>query len=252
MDSRPQSIDEVLAELDKIIAVSIENADYLAVFAYVYRRTTAQIKAEIVAKSFDNNERMENLDVIFANRYLDAYNQFLQENTSTSSWLVSFKAKNQRLTILQHLLLGMSAHINFDLGIAAVEAAKGQNIDDLKDDFMKVNDILADLTNEMQRKISRVSRLLILLDWIGGKSDEKVANFSIKKARQFAWKVATTLNLLNEENKQKAIREFDDEIAKLNRTIVSPPGKILNIVLKIISRFEEKNIEKIVENLKAD
>lgn len=252
MNRRPQSIDEVLAELDKIIAASIENADYLAVFAYVYRRTTAQIKAEILAKSFDNNERMEKLDVIFANRYLDAYHQFLRENTSTSSWLVSFKAKNQRLTILQHLLLGMSAHINFDLGIAAVETAQGQNINDMKGDFMKVNDILADLTNEMQRKISRVSRLFILLDWIGGKSDEKIANFSIKKARQFAWKVATTLNLLTEESKQKAIREFDDEIAKLNRTIVSPPGKILNIVLKIISRFEEKNIEKIVENLKAD
>jgi len=252
MTDLPQNIDDVLVELDKIIATSIENADYLAVFAYVYRRTTAQIKSEILAGSFDDNKKMEKLDVAFANRYLDAYNKFVNEKKPSSVWLVPFDARYQKLTILQHLIMGMSAHINFDLGIAAAEISQGQNIDNLKNDFMKVNQILADLTNEMQARIARVSKLLFLVDWIGGKSDEKIANYSIKKARQFAWNVATTLVLLEGESKKIAIQKFDDKIAKFNRLILNPPGKILNTILKIIGFFEEKNTEKIVKNLRAN
>ncbi len=252
MTNPPNNIYEVLIELDKIIAKSIEDGDYLSIFAYVYRRTTAQIKQEILAEKFEDNERMERLDVVFANRYLDAYQRFKNGKNPTASWQVPFDARFKKLTILQHLVMGMSAHINFDLGIAAAEIAQGQDIKDLKNDFMKVNEILANLTNEMQSRVSRVSNLLFLLDWIGGKSDEKIANFSIKKARQFAWNVATTLSVLDEEDKLKAIEAFDDQIAKLNHRIQNPPGKILNFILKIIGFFEEKNIEKIVENLRAN
>ena len=252
MNQFPQSIDEVLNELDKIIETSIEQGDYLAIFGYVYRRTTAQIKTEILAKNFEDNERMERMDVVFANRYLVAYQQFVKKEKPTSSWEVPFKARFQRLTIMQHLILGMSAHINFDLGIAAAETAKGQNIDSLKNDFMKVNDILAELINEMQDRIGRVSRLMVLLDWIGGKSDEKFANYNIKKSRQFAWTVAKTLSILAEEDKQKVIKKFDYKVAKFNRGIINPPGKILKTTLKIIGFFEEKNIEKIVKKLKEN
>ena len=252
MTELPKSIDGVLIELDKIIDTSIKSGDYLAVFAYVYRRTTAQIKAEILAGNFEDNERMEKLDVTFANRYLEAYQQFENKFSPSASWLVSFNAKSNKLTIMQHLILGMSAHINFDLGIATAEVAQGQDIMQFKSDFMKVNDILAQLTNEMQFRVARVSNLMFLLDWIGGKSDERIANFSIKKARQFAWKVATTLALLDDASKKIAIQKFDNEIAKLNKAILNPPGKILNTVLKVVGFFEEKNTNKIVKNLRAD
>ncbi|WP_408024472.1 DUF5995 family protein [Tenacibaculum sediminilitoris] len=33
--------------------------------------------------------------------------------------------------VLQHLLIGMNAHINFDLVIVAAEVSKGQNIQNL-------------------------------------------------------------------------------------------------------------------------
>ena len=252
MTKLPQSIDGVLIELDKIIETSIKNSDYLAIFAYVYRRTTAQIKAEIIAGNFEDNERMEKLDVTFANRYLDAYDRFKSHKNPSASWLISFDARLQKLTIMQHLLLGMSAHINFDLGIAAAQVAQGQYIKTFKNDFMKVNDILAQLTNEMQFRVARASRLMFLLDWVGGRSDERIANFSIKKARQFAWKVATTLAVLDDESKNLAIEKFDNEIAKFNQKILSPPGNILNTILKVIGFFEENNTEKIVENLRAE
>ena len=45
--------------------------------------------------------------------------------------------------ILQHLLLGINAHINLDLGIAAVETSPGNQLAPLKNDFDMINKLLA-------------------------------------------------------------------------------------------------------------
>ena len=48
-------------------------------------------------------------------------------------WSVAFHAAHRRPPIIfQHLLLGMNAHINLDLGIACAEVAPGPAIDDLE------------------------------------------------------------------------------------------------------------------------
>ena len=63
---------------------------------------------------------------------------------------------------MQHLLMGMNAHINLDLGIAASEVAGGNSIHDLKSDFMKVNDILAGLLSEIiKRPPGRIRRTVL-------------------------------------------------------------------------------------------
>ena len=64
--------------------------------------------------------------------------------------------------------------------------------------------------------------------------------------------MATTLHLLDEQSKKKAILKFDEQIAKLNHRLKKPRGKLLNFILKIIGFFEEKNSKIIVETLKAD
>ena len=47
----PQSIDEILLELDKIIDECVANRSYQSIFAYIYRRTTAEIKKGIQHKA---------------------------------------------------------------------------------------------------------------------------------------------------------------------------------------------------------
>ncbi len=68
----PQSIDEVLAELDHIIAEAAEQGRRLGYFAALYRDVTARVDAAIEAGEFQDNARMARLDVAFAHRYLDA------------------------------------------------------------------------------------------------------------------------------------------------------------------------------------
>ena len=246
------TIDEVLAELDRIIETSQTENNYLGVFAFVYRRTTAQIQQVIRDKGFEDNERMELMDVFFANLYLTAYQNYEGNLKCSESWETAFGAKTAKISILQHLLLSMNAHINLDLAIAAATFSPGLSLSALKNDFMKVNQILNNLTNEMQDRISRVSPLMFILDWLGKNTDEKIANFSMVKAREQAWKLANVLANKNESEQETVTEAADQTIAAFGKLIKSPPEKLLNLALKLISKFEEKDVRTIISKLRED
>src|SRR6266571_4880006 len=87
-----RTIDEVIAQLDDIIARSIQEQSRLGYFAALYRKATVKVKEGIAEGRFENGPRMERLDVTFANRYLEALDQFRRGQQPYLSWLTSFKA----------------------------------------------------------------------------------------------------------------------------------------------------------------
>lgn len=244
-----KTIDEVLAELDLIIDSTVAENNYLGIFAFVYRRTTAQIKQAIHDKLFEDNERMERLDVAFANLYLTAYQQYENGLGCSESWQTAFAAKNEKITIIQHIMLGMNAHINLDLGVAAATFAPVSDLQALKNDFIKVNQVLNSLVNEMQERLAKVSRLMLLLDWMGMNTDELIINFSMVKAREQAWNFTCYLATIQETEIQKVITSKDKRIAAFGELLKNPPGIIINAALYLVSRFEEKNIKTIISKL---
>ena len=79
---------------------------------------------------------MEVLDVLFAKRFIDAYDLWKSGQKPTESWRLAFEvSKNPSHLVLQHLFLGINAHINLDLGIAASETMVGKDIHGIKGDF---------------------------------------------------------------------------------------------------------------------
>lgn len=247
---KPTTIDEVLDELDAIIYECISTKSPLGYFAYVYRRTTAEIASEIKKGRFEDNERLETFDVIFANLYIDAYYAFKNNTPTSRVWEFAFLQKKQSLTILQHILLGMNAHINLDLSIAAAETMKGKDMSKLSADFDKVNDILQQIINEMQDRLSRVSPLLFVLDWIGQHSDEKIIDFSMRKARQQSWNSANLFWSLGATHNHKAIDELDKLTLKLSQIITNPKFVVIKFALKLIGFFETKEVDKILLKIK--
>ena len=248
--NRPTTIQEVLNQLDAIIEQAIVNNDRVGLFAFIYRRTTAEIQKEIQLKNFEDNARLEKLDVAFANLYLDAYNNYTNHKPVSKCWEFAFHTKNESLTILQHILLGMNAHINLDLCISTSTTMAGKNLLAIENDFNKVNDILFNIVNEMQDRLSKVSHLVFLLDIIGKNSDEKIIDFSMRKARQQAWNSSNLLWALGNNDNAEAIDKIDVLVLKLSEIIKSPKSKILKFALKLISKFEEKDIGTIISKLK--
>jgi hypothetical protein len=86
---------------------------------------------------------MEQLDIIFASRYFEAWDCYINHQNCSRAWQAVFKAtEDSNLIVLQHLLLGINTHINLDLAIAAADCCPGDTIYDLQTDFIKINDII--------------------------------------------------------------------------------------------------------------
>ncbi|MEE9171497.1 MAG: DUF5995 family protein [candidate division NC10 bacterium] len=245
-----KTIDEVIQELESMIDWARSHNSRLGYFAALYRKVTVKVKEGIADGFFDDGERMERLDVVFANRYLAAFEQFQNNAAPTRSWQVAFDAATSWWPIvLQHLLLGMNAHINLDLGIAAARASPGGAVHDLKNDFNRINEILASLVDEVERDLSHVWPILGLLDHIGGRTDEALINFSMKKARDHAWGVTEHLALLEAPEQMPKIDELDREMAALGRKVRSP-GLVIGGVTKTIRLGERGTIPQIIDILK--
>lgn len=247
-----QTIEEVIDSLDKIIERSVEENNCLGIFAYVYRRTTEGIKHGIESRRFENPERMEAFDVVFANLYLKAYEAFQEERDPGQSWLACFESADKSLSILQHVMMGMNAHISFDLGIATAEVVKDKQINDLLEDFNRVNEILKELIDEMQDSIGSVSWLFYLLDRLWGNTDEKLIDRGIREFREHAWQLAVLLSESGSDDERQAlILEYDRRTAELNRAIQQPRNQIIRLAWWLIRLFEEKDVGKIIRKLQS-
>ncbi len=98
----------------------------------------------------------------------------------TDSWQVAFDgASSWRPIIIQHLITGMNAHINLDLGIAAAIVAPGAELAALEGDFKTINAVLSRLVDGFTADVAEVSPWIGLLDRIGGRADNALINFSI-------------------------------------------------------------------------
>lgn len=247
-----ETIDEVIENLDLIINEAISQKNYLGVFAYVYQRTTIEIKDGILSGRFENPKQTEKFDVAFANIYIEAYRNYERSIEISDSWAIAFDAKMDRLAIIQHILLGMNAHINLDLAIAASTVARGIDIIHLKKDFMAVNQILAELTDTIQKGLGKASLIMKIVDVFWFKKDEKIINFSIKKARDFAWANALELALLNGNDRKYRIKEIDEKVVGISKKIKRPPGFILKGTLFFISIFEKRDVRLLIERLKNE
>ena len=191
------------------------------------------------------------MDVSFANLYIKAYFDYKAGKPVSKAWNASFEAGKKKISLVQHLMLGMNAHINLDLGQAAALTENRNNIQKLKNDFMEVNKVLAELTDVMQKKLGRVSRLMFLLDWVGQRSDEKLVNFSMVKARDFAWNLAEDLAHLDEAEKEKRIAKADKRVSRLARILSRPPGVLINLALLVLKSMEEKDVKKVIDSMTA-
>lgn len=229
-----QTIDEVLSRLTEIIDQCRKEQSTFGYFAALYRRMTQGVKDGIQQGAFEDPVRMARLDVIFANRYFDAYDAWKAGRPMTDSWAATFReAENGKLSLLQHLLLGMSTHINLDLGIAAAQSVPPGQMQSVEKDFNKINDLIFGFVNEVQEELARVWWPFRLLDRFLETADEGVANFSIVVARREAWRVAVELSPLSETDRATYIHELDRRIAVFNR-VLAHPGTRLSFLLWLV------------------
>jgi hypothetical protein len=248
------TISEVIARLEQIVAWAKAEQSPLGYFAAVYLSMTRAVRDAIERGEFENGSRMEQMDVVFARRYVDAFDAWQAGRPTTQSWQLAFEAsKDERLCAMQHILLGMNAHINLDLGIAAATVRQRDAIFGLRRDFDRINDIIASLVNRTQEQLAEIWLPFAWLDHLLRTEDEGYINFSIRVARGAAWKAALALAFTPDaDTEQQTVRKLDDAVAFFAKKILRP-GILLGWAVWLMCRSERGTVrEKIGALLECD
>ncbi|MCD0472408.1 DUF5995 family protein [Flavobacterium sp. JAS] len=242
------TIDEVIQFLDEIIEKSKVEQSALGLFAALYREVTVKVKEGIQDGSFQNGERMEKLDVIFANRYLKAYYQYKAKEKPSECWGFAFEqAEKFWPIVVQHLLLGINAHVNLDLGIASAQVSTVEDIASLKSDFDQINTILSNLVADVEKCLIKIWPTLTRILKLTGKIDNFFIDFSMETARDGAWKFANEFVAVPENQRETCIQQRDERITEIAR-LVSNPGYFVSAVFKFIRLFERGTVaQKIID-----
>lgn len=249
MDASIEDVDEVIERLEHIVDQARVERSRVGYFAAMYCAVTRAIKKAIEDERFENGPRMAKFDWIFANRYIEAYDEHRSGDRPSKSWQASFDgAAKWRPIIVQQLLTGMNAHINLDLGIAAARVAPGDELAGLHADFNTINEVLAEMTERFMKDVESVSPWIKVLDRIGGRTERHIIKFSIDVARDSAWQLAEKLAPLDAHAQTSAIRTHDEGVADFGRMILRP-GWFLPIGLFVIRIRESNDVDKVIDVL---
>ena len=150
--------------------------------------------------------------------------------------------------MLRHLLLGMNAHINLDLGIAAARSVTPEELPSLQGDFFRINAVLASMLEGVQDDLAELWATFRLLDWALGDIDEAIANFSMERARDHAWAVAEQLAPLDGVEQARAIERLDQQTARFARRIRAP-GLVGRVAAGVIRLGERGSVPEVIEVL---
>ncbi len=244
------TIDEVIAQLEKIIIYCKTNNSCAGYFAVLYHKVTRKVKDCIINKEFEDGARMERLDVAFANRYLIAFYDWIAGKPTTNSWKIAFDAIAQNKSlVLQHLLLGMNAHINFDLGIATTAIMEGSALEDIHHDFNTINSILGSMIDNVEDCLTKVNPLMRLLNLNIYKYDEMLVQFSINTARDGAWVFAQQLAGKKNNDYDDCVNTRDASIQQIGNSIANPRGFLLRFIAGLIRLFEKKSVSAVIDFL---
>ena len=118
----------VLAEMQTRIDV-LPRASSRRVFLSTYQRTTAAVGKAIDDARFEDPDWVEKWDIVFAKLFIDAHDADLAAAPVPRPWRLAFDAPAD-LPELRHVLLGINAHINYDLPQALLGVISVADFDD--------------------------------------------------------------------------------------------------------------------------
>ena len=242
------SIESVAEAVQSIVSTSLERKSAAGDSAAMYLGLTRAVMDGVDNTLFKTPDSLVNLTCVFAQRYIDAWRRHEAGGQATISWEVAFRAAGDwRPTVLQHLLMGMNAHINLDLGIACSQVAPGHSIGGLRPDSDQINNILARLIQTIQGQLNRISPFYRFVDDVTGSADRAVINFSIARARAEAWKLATVLAGAEPAAAAKRIADQDRLVGVLGTTIQKPGAAASGGLLAV--RMTEKRSPAAIINI---
>lgn len=166
------------------------------VFLSTYQRTTRAVGEAVADGRFEDPGWVEQWDVVFADLYLEALDAELSPGQSPARpWRLAFGASSD-LHPLRHLLLGINAHINFDLPQALLgvisdsELADPRLIGSRRRDHERIDSVLATRVSAEDQELGGPRSVL---DQLLAPLNRAASRRILREARQKLWHNALEL-----------------------------------------------------------
>jgi len=232
-------IDDLLSRMDTLLQPMREAGDERQHFLATYMRTTLAVKHEIEGGGFVDDAWTERWDIAFADLYLDALDEWNAKGSAPGPWRIAFQAANAtpRVPPLRHLLLGMNAHINYDLPQALIQVITDQEFDDpalvarRSRDHERIDAILSSRVAAEDGELKKMEQPgdRTLLDHLLTSFNRAASRRFLKEARGKVWRNAQALSLARRHSLEQLggkLRELEalsaERVADLRR-----PGQVL-------------------------
>jgi hypothetical protein len=199
--------------------------DARRIFLAVYATMTRSIHAAVGNGRFMDPRWTAVLTARFAALYFEADAAWRATGRCPGPWEAAFAvAARQRVSAIEHALLGINAHIVYDLPFAV--AAAMHELGDVVDgrlqadtlvrrrhDYEVVNHILAETTTGAQDVLALESRVSGWLDALALQLDEYAAEVMLRASRTQGWHAAVALAVARDETEREAVRQHLDRVA---------------------------------------
>jgi hypothetical protein len=223
------TIEEVIA-LMQGLDQSLPASDGVRWFNRLYLDVTLAVRDYCRTGPLKAPPFLQELDVLFANKFFDAYDAAGGDGQVPACWAPLFDARHDpRIAPLQFALAGMNAHIGHDLAIGVIETCQVLGVLPSGDcpqhvDYDAVNTILG--KTEEQTKQWLLTGAIKELDHEVAPLDDAVAIWSIERAREAAWTRAEVLWHLRDHQllMDAYLAALDETVGMEGRALLLPRG----------------------------
>jgi hypothetical protein len=127
----PGAVDAVVATMQSRLDALTPAQEPLRDFLGTYQRTTLAVGKAVDDGGFEDPAWVERWDVAFAELYLSALDAHLSGATPSRPWRLAFDAPAD-LPALRQVLLGINAHVNYDLPQALLAVISDEDFTDAR------------------------------------------------------------------------------------------------------------------------
>lgn len=221
----------VVARMQRLIIRWEEQSDQRSIFLNCYRMMTQNMLLAIDSGEFEDPTWVERLLQNFSDYYFVALQAYEEDPISAPQvWQVAHNfTRNPDAWALQKLLLGVNAHINYDLVLTLTELLKsewsglseGQRAGRYSD-YCYVNDIIGRTIDAVQDQVVEPTMpLMDLLDKMLGREDERLISRLLTEWRNKVWHYAMLLLEAEASREQtRLIQQVEADALKLAKLIM--------------------------------
>ncbi|MGY1642975.1 DUF5995 family protein [Geodermatophilus sp. SYSU D00703] len=210
-------------------------------FHGVYLRTTEAVAAAIRGGEFEDPVWVEGWDVDFAGLYLDALAAHRSDPAAPPRpWRLAFGAR-PGLPPEAHVLLGMNAHINYDLPQSLVRVIPAEDFDDpdllarRRRDHERIDRVLAARVAVEDGELHRAGGRRTLLDRALSPANRTASQVFLRESRRKVWANAVQLDRARRrgpDDYTRRVCELEEAAAARVRDLLRPGPVLLRLAVR--------------------